>query len=92
MITVSTLTFNTSLIKVRLLVLDLKLSPFCYKESDLTLAFDPSTLNSANLQELSIGNVVCYHVLHLFPRWSALSPEILPIFAYQMQLGRTKVR
>jgi len=92
MITVSMLTFNTSLIKIRQLVLDLKLNPFGYKESDLTLTFDPSTWNSVNLQELIIGNVICYHVQHLFPQWSALNPEISPIFAYQTPLGRTKVR
>ena len=70
----------------------LKLNLPCYKESDSTLTFDSSALNFVKHQDLIVGNVMCDYIQSLPPQLLALSPEISPIFAYQIPLGHTKVK
>ena len=83
--------FDTSFVKTRLLVIDLKLNQFLHKESDLTLTFDPSTMNFVQLQALIDGNFMCEYDQNPCPLLSALRPLISPYFAYQTLLVRAKV-
>ena len=83
--------FDTNFVKIRLLVIDLKLNQFLHKESDLTLTFDPSTMNYVQLQALIDGNFMCEYDQNPCPRSSALRPIISPYFAYQTLLVRAKV-
>ena len=91
MFTMSMCTLNTSFVKIWLLVLDLKLNQFLHKESDLTLTFDPSTMNFLQLQAFIDGNFMCEYDQNPCPHLSALSPLISPYFSYQTLLERAKV-
>ena len=75
--------FDTSFVKIRLLVIDLKLNQFLHKESDLTLTFDPLTMKFVQFQALIDGNFMCEYDQNPCPRLSALRPIISPYFAYQ---------
>ena len=81
------LTSNTILVKIWLLVLDLKLNQFWNKETDLTLTSDPSTLTVEQLQALIHGNIMCEYYQIPYPCLSALSPLISHHSSYQKLFG-----
>ena len=59
MLSMSMLTFNTILVKIWPLEIDLKRNQFWNEDIDLTLTFDPSTLTFAQLQALIDGIFIC---------------------------------
>ena len=53
------LTFNVSLVKIRLSVLDLELTQVLFINPDLTLTFDPATLTLIKIKAFINANLMC---------------------------------
>ena len=76
------LTFNASLVKIRLWVLDLELRQVLFKNHDLTLTFDPTTLTLSHIKTYINANLMCKSNQDTFPLLAITDPQKSPIGAY----------
>ena len=76
------LTFNASLVKIRLWVLDLELIQVLFKNHVLTSTFDPTTLTLTHIKNVINANLMCKSNQDTFPLLAITDPQKSPIDAY----------
>ena len=82
MLTLLILTFNASMVKIRLPVLYLKLIKVLFINPDLTLTFDPAILTLVQLQALIFANLMCESNQDSSPLLATSKPQTSPFVAY----------
>ena len=82
MTTLLMLTFNVSLVKIRLSVLDLELTQVLFTNSDLTLTFDPATLTLIKIKVFNNVNLMCKNNQDSFTLLAIIDPQKSPFNAY----------
>ena len=76
------LTFNASLVNIRLPVLDLELIQVFFINLDLTLTLDPATLTLIQIKAFINANLMCKSNQDSFPLLAITDPQKSPIDAY----------
>ena len=76
------LTFNASLVKIRLSVLDLELIQVLLKNPYLTLTFDPATVTLKKKKAFINANLMCKSKQDFFPLLAITNVEKSPFDAY----------
>ena len=66
--------FNASLVKIRLLVLDLEQRQVLFINHDLTLTFDPATLTFIEIKAFINANLMCKSNQDSFPLLAITDP------------------
>ena len=69
------LTFNVSLVKIRLSVLDLELTQDLFLNPDLTLTFDPATLTLIKNKAFINANLMCKNNQDSFTLLAIIDPQ-----------------